>query len=234
MTENGEIMTIVPETPRHDLTVARDPNVVLEEARRAATALKTVIAQKAKPVIFNGEQYLEFEDLSTLAKFYGITAKVISTQFVEFGEARGFEAKAVAYHIQTAQEISAAEAMCLTDEPNWSKKPMFQLRSMAQTRACAKALRNVLSWVVVLAGYKATPAEEVIGQHQEPIQTPKAHEPGKKISEAQRKRFFAIYKSAGKTDEQVKAYLRELIDSESTADITVDRYESLCAWAQSA
>jgi hypothetical protein len=39
--------------------------------------------------------------------------------------------------------------------------PLFQLASMAQTRACAKALRNVLAWVVVLAGYKPTPAEEI-------------------------------------------------------------------------
>jgi hypothetical protein len=41
--------------------------------------------------------------------------------------------------------------------------PLFQLSSMAQTRACAKALRNVLSWVVVMAGYRATPAEEIDG-----------------------------------------------------------------------
>lgn len=41
--------------------------------------------------------------------------------------------------------------------------PLFQLSSMAQTRACAKALRNVLSWVVVMAGYRPTPAEELDG-----------------------------------------------------------------------
>lgn len=39
--------------------------------------------------------------------------------------------------------------------------PLFQLASMAQTRANAKALRNILSWVVVLAGYGTTPAEEL-------------------------------------------------------------------------
>jgi hypothetical protein len=39
--------------------------------------------------------------------------------------------------------------------------PLFQLRSMAQTRACAKALSNLFKWVVVLAGYKPTPAEEM-------------------------------------------------------------------------
>lgn len=42
-------------------------------------------------------------------------------------------------------------------------KPLFQLRSMAQTRAEAKALKGVFSWVVVLAGYKPTPAEELTG-----------------------------------------------------------------------
>lgn len=41
-------------------------------------------------------------------------------------------------------------------------KPLFMLKSMAQTRACVKALRNVLAWVVVLAGFKPTPAEEII------------------------------------------------------------------------
>lgn len=39
--------------------------------------------------------------------------------------------------------------------------PLFQLASMAQTRANAKVLRNVLSWVAVLAGYRPTPAEEM-------------------------------------------------------------------------
>lgn len=46
-------------------------------------------------------------------------------------------------------------------------KPLFQIMSMAQTRACAKACRNKLSWVVVMAGYKPTPVEEMAGFNQE-------------------------------------------------------------------
>lgn len=42
--------------------------------------------------------------------------------------------------------------------------PMFQLRSMAQTRAASKVLSNVFRWVVQLAGYRGTPAEEIDGQ----------------------------------------------------------------------
>jgi len=191
-----------------NLALVRDPVAVLEEARTAAKALQDVISKKLKPVIFNGEQYLEFEDWQTLGCFFGITAKVVSTEFVDFGNVQGFLARAVAINAHN-REVSAAEAMCLNDEDKWSDRtkyewhyvkksggssladpgpdelvwertpdgknrpkkirvksgdervPFFQLRSMAQTRACAKSLRNVLAWVVVLAGYKATPAEEM-------------------------------------------------------------------------
>lgn len=74
--------------------------------------------------------------------------------------------------------------------------PQFQLRSMAQTRACAKALRNVLAWVVVLAGYKPTVAEELTGTEQtdkpksDPIPPPteaaKPQETGKAAPAAQK------------------------------------------------
>jgi hypothetical protein len=147
------------------LALGRAPDVVLEEARKAAVALKNVIDNKPKKVMFNGEVYLEYEDWLTVGRFYGVTAMVKSTHFVEFGsddeKVRGFEASAEVLLIATNQVISSAEAMCLNDEQNWAKKPLFQLRSMAQTRACAKAMRNVLAWVVVLAGYKPTPAEEM-------------------------------------------------------------------------
>jgi len=146
-----------------DLSIHREPAIVLEEAKKAAKALSQVIAGKKKPVIINGEQYLEFEDWMTVARFYGITAKVISTNPISFGDVQGFEARAVALQVSTGEEISAAEAMCLNDEANWKNRPLFMLRSMAQTRACAKTLRNVLAWVVVLAGYKPTPAEEMEG-----------------------------------------------------------------------
>jgi hypothetical protein len=58
-------------------------------------------------------------------------------------------------------KIGSAEASCLRSEPNWAIKPEFQLKSMAQTRAGAKALRNLYGWVAVLAGVKPTPVEEI-------------------------------------------------------------------------
>ncbi len=45
--------------------------------------------------------------------------------------------------------------------------PLSQIRSMAQTRACAKGYRLALAWVAVLAGYAPTPAEELTGNERE-------------------------------------------------------------------
>jgi hypothetical protein len=49
----------------------------------------------------------------------------------------------------------------VSDERNWSHRDDYALRSMAQTRAVAKALRLCLGWIMSLAGYEATPAEEM-------------------------------------------------------------------------
>jgi hypothetical protein len=167
-----------------DIAIYRPPETILAEAHKAAVALQDVIKNKKDPVMMNGQQYLEYEDWQTVGRFYGITAKVESVEFVQYGSVRGFSASAVALRAD-GFELSRATGDCLSDEPKWSSKPkyewrdkeggggrekvqvgeepvpLFQLKSMAQTRACAKALRNVLAWVVVLAGYKATPAEEL-------------------------------------------------------------------------
>ncbi len=165
----------------NDVAIIRNPTKVLAEAREAAKALKDVVSGKPKKVMIGGEQYLEFEDWQTVGRFYGVSAKVMSTGFIDLGGVQGFEARAVAIRNSDGMEVSAAEAMCLNDEDNWKKKPLFQLKSMAQTRASAKALRNVLAWVVVLAGYRPTPAEEMDGVkgNKPPIAEPqkKAPEP---------------------------------------------------------
>jgi len=139
------------------------PEVVLAEAQKAATALKKVIQGKPKPVVIRGETYLEFEDWQTVGRFYGYTAGVESApEYVELGGARGFKATSIAIDSRGVVR-SRATAFCMDDEERWGKAPTYQLASMAQTRANAKALRNVLSWVTVLAGYVATPAEEMDG-----------------------------------------------------------------------
>jgi hypothetical protein len=211
---------IIRYTSSETLAITREPEEVLADAQKAASALMKVVSSKKKQITFNGETYLESGDWQTVGKFYGVTAKVESTNYVQYGGAQGFEAAAVAIDCN-GREVSRGEAMCLNDEENWGMRPryewqdildaqgkkiwefnaekgknlpkrqkvlvgetptpLFQLRSMAQTRACAKALSNLFKWVVVLAGYKPTPAEEMTGttveETPEPISTPIGHVP---------------------------------------------------------
>jgi len=137
------------------------PTEILAEAQEAATALKRVIDQKEDKVMINGKVYLEFEDWSTVGSFYRVTAGADDAIPTIVEEISGAKAFGYAICRDTGRRLSTAVAYCMRDEPNWQSKPWFQLASMAQTRAAAKALRNVLSRVVVLAGYKSTPAEEM-------------------------------------------------------------------------
>ena len=162
-----------------DLRLWRKPEEVLVEAQEAAAALQQRIAGKAKKVVFNGEQYIEADDWQMVAHFFGYSVKATSCDFVEFGDVVGFKAEADLVHEATGRIVSHAVAFCLNEEDNWGERnkydyqngrrvcvgtvstPRFQLASMAQTRACAKACRNKLAWVVALAGYRPTPAEEM-------------------------------------------------------------------------
>ena len=94
-------------------------------------------------------------------QFFGCTAIIIKDKYVTEYGAVGFEATASIRRIRDGNEVGRANAMCLMDENMWSGKPLYAVRSMAQTRACAKAFRLVFAWILVLAGYKPTPAEEI-------------------------------------------------------------------------
>lgn len=212
---NGE-MLLAPAPSA--LAIQRAPELVIEEATRAAKALTAVIESKPRKLVLNGKTYLQFEDWQTLGRFYGVTTSSPSTRYVEYGEgsqpARGFEASAEALLVGTNQVISSAQAMCLDDETNWRGKPLYQLKSMAQTRACAKALRNVLAWVVVLAGYAPTPAEEM---DSDPAIRSVAATPSKDALKPQRVQEMCKALSLAADFEQLQKVFRECYSEASKA-----------------
>lgn len=159
----------VPKT----LVMEGEPDEQLIFAHKAASALMAWVEQKPKKVMIRGEQYLEFGDWQILARFYGSTVGVEWTRSITLGSpdgngvnpplVRGYEARATV--LRNGEVISSAEAMCTRDERNWRDRDEFMLKSMAQTRASAKALRQAFGWVAELAGMKSTPAEEMGEQY---------------------------------------------------------------------
>src|SRR3990167_2338734 len=149
---------------KHELAASeiKNPGGVVDYGSRVAAMLQDIVSKKKKKVVINNEQYLEFEDWQTVAKFYNVSATVEWVKPLcskDGSEIIGYEARANAIR-RDGSVVSSAESMCLKTEKLWTNKEIFQVRSMAQTRACAKSLRNVFSWVVVLAGYQSNVAEE--------------------------------------------------------------------------
>lgn len=149
---NQKISTSVLGKPKRDTAFAH----------QSALVLKDIVTQNGWAIKLGQGVHLKYEAWQTIGKYYGYTVKTGESVYVEAGDIKGFEAKAWVIDNKTGMEIGGAEAGCFTDEPNWKNKPLFQLKSMAQTRAGSKALRQILGFVVALAGYSPTPSDEMI------------------------------------------------------------------------
>lgn len=171
-----EKQLVVP--PKKELVLEGDPEKQLEFAAKAASALMKVV----KPKKINGKDYLEFGAWQTLGRFFGSTVGVEWTKPItnEKNEVIGYEARARV--LQRGEEISSAEASCMRKERNWATRDEFAIKSMAQTRASAKALRNAFGWVAEMAGYASTPAEEMTYSQEEEYDTTPIRADAKVIS----------------------------------------------------
>lgn len=58
--------------------------------------------------------------------------------------------------------VGAGYALCSNKESIKKGFDEYAIMSMSQTRAIGKAYRNKIGWVMKLAGYESTPAEEVV------------------------------------------------------------------------
>ena len=157
-TEGAEVPAVRPDDA--EVVLHRAPDEVVAEAHIAAKVLKDVIDKTGGATKMGAKEHIHIEAWQTVGKFYGITAQITDVEYVEYGDVKGFNAKAEAVN-QDGRVVSTAESMCMTDEPTWKNRPLYAIKSMAQTRACGKVYRNCLSWVVVLAGYSGTPMEEM-------------------------------------------------------------------------
>jgi len=124
----------------------------------------------------------------------------------------------------------------------WSEKPKTMLRKVALVQALREAfpeeLGGMYSEEEMPVDMDNLPREPVsisedINENQNPDinETPEPSPAAMKkvITEQQRRRLFAISKEAGKTEEEIKAYLF-LLGIEHSAAIPWTQYESICAY----
>ena len=135
-------------------------------ATKVATSLKNVIESQDLAVQIgkdkNGEPnlYVTAEGWETLGTMLGCTPYVEEVVEVEVpGKNKAYFAYKATVSIRQGDNIlSRASAMA---ERNNMQSDRPSVYSMAQTRALGKAYRMAFSWIIKMAGYQPTPAEEM-------------------------------------------------------------------------
>ena len=130
-------------------------------------------------------------------------------------------------------------------QSSWKTMPTFMLKKVAIAQGFRLAFpeevggmpyipeelpstNGVTSETLNTVHREDTQVEEVPPETNVPSQEAIVEDEPKYISEAQRKRFYAIAKGSGKTDEQIKDYLVAMIGTDSTKMIPKSKYEYLC------
>ena len=172
MVINGREVMLPSEELPSAIQLFDDPQAVIDRYVKQADAIMRVIGdnQKGWVVRIKGNRYLRIEAWQTIARFNRLGAVIAWTREIydSGDQLLGYEARSEVL-TSSGQIVSSGEMMCGLDEKICRGKldPIEKrnaCRSMAQTRATSKAYRLCLSFVIVLAGYDSTPAEEMDGE----------------------------------------------------------------------
>ena len=148
------------EQPGSNLFNTDDPVEVVQRAARVADALRDVIVQRQLYKNIKGKSHVQVEGWQLLGSMLGVTAVCTATEPVDGGWKATVEARTL-----DGRVVGRADALCTGYEKSgpWKGADDYARLSMAQTRATSKALKGPLGFVVSLAGYQTTPAEEMEG-----------------------------------------------------------------------
>lgn len=133
-----------------------DPQEIVARATEMATVLAKVLKEQKLTSMINGREHVRVEGWTFCGTMLGVFPVCVWTRPVQ----EGWEARVEA-RTRDGAVVGAAEAECLRSEKTWKTRDDYAIRSMAQTRATSKALRLPLGFIVSLAGFEATPAEEI-------------------------------------------------------------------------
>jgi uncharacterized protein (DUF3820 family) len=134
------------------------PSDAISRGAEQARPLAEMIKSQKLSVKISGREYVKAEGWTTLAAMNGVLAREEEVIKLDDGT---YIATVALVRINDGAVLTRASAECGMDEPMWAQRPNYARRSMAITRATGKACRIAFSWIMSLAGYEVTPAEEM-------------------------------------------------------------------------
>jgi hypothetical protein len=159
------------------LAGALTPEETVALAARMARALVDIVNQRRLYAVINGRKYPTVEAWMVVARMDGVVARERSATRQEDGS---YEAEVDLIRLSDGAVVGHGSGICgMADDHNgktdWSKRASQAKRGMAITRAASRAFRLQYSWIIQLAGYEPTPAEEMPDPESvEPRDTPRA------------------------------------------------------------
>jgi len=145
------------------LFASASPAVIVARATEVANAIAPLIRDQNLVKRIGQSEHVFLEGWTLAGTMLGVFPITVASGaiFATDGTVLGYQATVEARTMAGAV-VGRADAECTRDEnQKWEQAPSFQLRSMAITRASSKALRMPLGFVMKLAGYETTPAEEM-------------------------------------------------------------------------
>ena len=160
---------------------SRDPEVAFQEAERLVGVVAKRCSGPGYLVDIRGKKYPKIEWWTTVAASLGLFPRTVFAKRLDREGEVAYEARVEVHHHGTV--VSAGEALCSSLEARWKDADEYAIKSMSITRASGKAYRIPLSFLAVMAGLEATPAEEIPGDDQKmPSREPQTpvlqHNPG--------------------------------------------------------
>ena len=158
---------------------ASSPQDIVVRATAMAKTLANIITEQNLYTNIQGRKYVNVEGWTTLGAMLGIFPREVSVKENENGD---YEAEVELIRATDGAVVGRATSIVGMDEPTWAKRQRYARRSMSVTRATGKAYRLGFSWIMKLAGYEPTPAEEMPVEGTFKDVTPRPKKQGKPIT----------------------------------------------------
>lgn len=135
------------------------PALMISQATALASALRDIVERQKLYAVISGRKFPQVEAWMTIGRMDNVVAREAEIIRHEDGS---YEAAAELVRLSDGMVIGRGSALCGTkgDRP-WDGRPEPVRRSMAVTRATSRAFRQQYSWIMALAGYEPTPADEM-------------------------------------------------------------------------
>lgn len=149
----------------------------VDDVKKFSAEIKKYIFENKMFMDIHGKGYIFVDGWSLVGGMMGVTP--IVRELENISDETTIRYRSTVELIKNGQTVGMGIAICTNKEKGKTAFDEYAVASMAQTRAIGKAYRIYIGWIMKMAGFQTTPAEEM-----DSVDTTVTPEKLKKIVEA--------------------------------------------------